>query len=184
MGQDKGSLVFHGETQVEHCWRLLTSHCVEAYVSVNSSRAGDAPYSRLPLILDDRDFEGPVSGLRAAWTRYPSVAWLVLAVDMPLVDRALLTELVAAREPEAFATAFERGGMIEPLCTIWEPQARDALQQAISAGNRSPRRLLESHSVTLMRASEPEKLTSVNSPEEYDAVRDRLRKADKTGMGF
>lgn len=171
MGRDKGALVYHGEPQAVHAWRLLSDVCEHAYVSTGASQAGSAPYRELPLILDDGSVAGPAAGLAAAWRRHPQAAWLVLAVDMPRVDGALLRELIGARDPTAPATAFRGAdGGAEPLCAIWEPAARDLLLRRIAAGDASPRRILHAHAATLVDASAPEKLRGVNSPAERDAL--------------
>lgn len=161
MGRDKGALRYHAEPQAIHTWRLLSEVCGAAFVSTNTRCAGLAPYSDLPLILDSDDYQGPSSGLRAAWEKHPDAAWLVLAVDMLLVDRALLEELVAARDLSAYATAFRHDdGVIEPLCTIWEPKARAPLVARVAAGDVSLRRFLEAHDVALVSTVTPEKLRS------------------------
>ena len=165
MNRDKGTLRYHDEPQAVHAWRLLTDVCGRAFVSTNARRAGIAPYSDLPLIVDAGDYRGPASGLDAAWSRYPDAAWLTLAVDMPLVDRVLLDELVAARDPSAHATAFRHDdGVIEPLCTIWEPKARVPLLERLAAGDASLRRFLEAHAAALIAPGAPEKLRSVDDP--------------------
>src|SRR5690606_12107676 len=162
---------YHGEPQAVHAWRLLTDVCGRAYVSTNARRAGAAPYSELPLIVDTADYRGPASGLEAAWSRHPDAAWLTLAVDMPLVDRALLVELIAARDPSVHATAFRHAdGIIEPLCTIWEPAARAPLLERVAAGDASLRRFLECHATALIAPSSPEKLRSIDDPAGQAAV--------------
>jgi|SRR5690606_10269767 len=171
MGRDKGTLDYHGQAQVVHAWRVLTRVCGSAYVSTNARLAARAPYSELPLIPDLQEYRGPVSGLEAAWNRHPDAAWLALAVDMPLVDRALLEELVAARDPSAHATAFRHeDGVIEPLCTIWEPSARAPLLARVAAGDASLRRFLERHAAALIAPSTPEKLRSIDDPTEQVAL--------------
>ena len=165
MSRDKGTISYHGEPQVVHAWRLLTDVCGSAYVSTNARNVGVAPYSELPLIVDVGHSGGPASGLDAAWSRHPNAAWLTLAVDMPLVDRALLEELIAARDAAAHATAFRHlDGIIEPLCTIWEPAARASLLERLAAGDASLRRFLETHSVALVAPSTPDKLRSIDDP--------------------
>ena len=176
MSRDKGTLRYHGEPQAVHAWRLLTAVCGRAYVSTNAGRAGNAPYSELPLIVDAADYRGPASGLEAAWSRYPDAAWLTLAVDMPLVDRVLLDELIAARDASGHATAFRHAdGIIEPLCTIWEPAAREPLLERVAAGDGSLRRFLEAHPVALIAPSMPEKLRSIDDPAGRAALANALR---------
>jgi len=175
MSRDKGTLRYHAEPQAVHAWQLLTDVCGRAFVSTNASRAGVSPYSDLPLITDAGDYRGPASGLAAAWSRYPDAAWLALAVDMPLVDRALLEELIAVRNPSAHATAFRHDdGVIEPLCTIWEPKARVPLRERLAAGDASLRRFLEAHAAAVIVPGTPEKLRSVDDPAGHAMLRSEL----------
>ncbi|HEX7080833.1 MAG TPA: NTP transferase domain-containing protein [Gammaproteobacteria bacterium] len=184
MGRDKGALVYHAEPQAVHAWRLLGRVCGRAYVSTTARRAATAPYADLPLIVDDEEGRGPAGGLLAAWRRHPDAAWLVLAVDLPLADERFLRELVAARDPEAAATAFvHEDGSIEPLCTIWEPSAREPLAAEMRGGRASPRRVLESRVVALVEPADPAKLRSANAPEEHAAALRALGKAPE-GAGF
>jgi len=176
MSRDKGTLSYYGEPQAVHAWRLLTSICGCAYVSINARQAARAPYAEIPVIIDALEHRGPASALDAAWARHPSVAWLTLAVDMPLVDHALIEELVTARDPSACATAFRHGdGVIEPLCTIWEPRARAPLLERLATGDASLRRFLECHPTALIVPSAPEKLRSVDHPAEHAALVEALR---------
>ncbi|HEX6993812.1 MAG TPA: NTP transferase domain-containing protein [Gammaproteobacteria bacterium] len=181
MSRDKGTLRYHDAPQAVHAWRLLIEVCGRAYVSANGRQAGTAPYSDLPLIVDARDYRGPASGLEAAWERHPGAAWLTLAVDMPLVDRALLEELTAARDPSACATAFRHDdGIIEPLCTIWEPAARVPLLERLTAGDASLRRFLETHAAALVAPGTPEKLRSIDDPAGHAALARTLRSSPES----
>lgn len=184
MGRDKGSIRYHDDPQAAHAWRLLTEVCARAYVSTNPRNAAAAPYKDLPLILDDEDYAGPAAGLVAAWARHPHVAWLALAVDMPLVDRPLLDVLRVNRNAAAPATVFRHSdGMIEPVCAIWEPGARESLLEQFRAGNASLRRFLERSTAERLVAPDPEKLRSVNDLDEYrEAV--RVLRGEPADRGF
>lgn len=176
MGRDKGSIRYHASPQAVHAWRLLTELCGRAYVSTNARNAGAEAYVDLPLILDDGDYAGPVAGLEAAWMQDPEAAWLALAVDMPLVDRALLEALLDHRDPTAPATAFRHpDGVIEPLCAIWEPGARAPLLERVRAGDASLRRFLESRGAAPVHAADPAKLRGVNDLDEYAEALRALR---------
>src|SRR5690606_8665625 len=81
MGRDKGALIYHGEPQAVHAWRLLTEVCGTAYVSISAFQGAAAPYADLPLIPDALDDcgdaspvrsaddaqQGPAAGLASAW---------------------------------------------------------------------------------------------------------------------
>lgn len=166
MGEDKGRVPIAGRTQVERCVELLAPLCGEVRVSVRESQAGLEPYSRLPLVVDDGSLRGPAAGLVGAWQRMPDRALLVLAVDLPLADRALLECLIGRRSPDRLATAYVHpDGTIEPLCAIWEPRAAPMLDAARRSGSVSLRQLLESGDIVRVRPERPDQLVSANTPE-------------------
>lgn len=167
MGRDKGALVFGGEACARRAWRLLNRLCVRAYVSVRAEQAGAEAYAGLPLILDEIRGNGPAAGLMAAWRAQPTVAWLVLAADLPLVDAGLLGELIRRRDAARLATVFRQAdGKLQPLCAIWEPAAAALLEQGVAAGDASLRRLLEGRPIAGVIPSAPERLAGANTPEE------------------
>lgn len=172
IGRDKGELDYHGRPQVQWAYDLLTGLCERAYVSVRADQAGRELYARLPLVVDRGAVGGPGAGLLAAWGLAPRVAWLLLAVDMPLVDVALLRRLIGERDPEAVATAFRHAdGTPEPLCAIWEPAVRARIEHAARAGRVSLRRILETEASRLLAPDDPERLSSVNSADDDMRVR-------------
>ena len=177
LGEDKGQLRLHDRTQAEHSVALLKPYCRTVYLSVRREQAEQKPYKDQPSLPDDEAFSGPAAGLLTAWQRYPNNALLVLAVDMPLVDSELIDLLVQGRRIDAVATAYRHsGGIIEPLCTIWEPSAEPVLRSATGDRNStSLRRFLESADVELLDAPALEKLVSVNTPEAVDAARRALK---------
>jgi len=144
---------------------------------VRADQRAEPVFAGLALVSDDGAAEGPAAGLLAARRFAPGSAWLALATDMPLVDPATLAALVAGRDPQAVATAFlHADGTPEPLCTIWEPRARQLLERAAATGSASLRRLLGG--ARLLAAPDPARLASVNSPAEEAAARGRLRSQD------
>jgi molybdopterin-guanine dinucleotide biosynthesis protein A len=178
MGRDKGLLAYAGEAQVARALRLLETLCEQAYVAVREAQAVSAPYAALPHVIDGGGLEGPAAGLVAAWGLHPGVAWLALAVDLPLVDRSVLEFLMGGRDPAAPATAFKHpDGAAEPLCTIFEPAARPLLLERIRAGDSSLRRLLEASAARLRDPPDPDRLQSIDTWADYERVRGRLEGA-------
>lgn len=175
MGRDKGALTYGGATQIRRAVHLLERVGLEVEVSVRPGQSAVAAYAGFDLVEDEGGVAGPAAGLIAAWRGDPGRALLALAVDMPFVDESLIRELIAARNPAKLATAFTHAdGALEPLCTIWEPAALARLAERGDSGNPSPRRLLESADVERLRPSEPGRLASVNTPDDYRRARARL----------
>lgn len=171
MERDKGSLDYHGLPQAAHCQRLLAGICARAFVSVNRRQSARDPYRGLPLIEDTGGVGGPAAGLLSAWAVFPDTALLALAVDLPLVDAALLERLVEKRNSDRAATAWVHpDGILEPLCAIWEPGMRSVLTEAAAAGSPSLRRLLEAADVERLEPPEPGRIASVNTEEDYRAA--------------
>src|SRR5690606_10594799 len=107
-----------------------------------------------------------------AWSRRSDLAWLVVAADLALVDRETLAVLIAARDSTKDATAFRHAdGTPEPLCTIWEPRARPAVE---GAPHGSLRALLAGGNVAFAVPPDPERLVSVNTPADDERVRQRI----------
>ncbi|MCC5860423.1 MAG: NTP transferase domain-containing protein [Gammaproteobacteria bacterium] len=170
MGCDKAALVYAGEPQLVRAWRLLQAVGVDpCLLAVRADQADEPLRLRYPQVVDVPGVAGPMAGLLAAHRHAPDRAWLVLACDLPLVDRALLVALVRARDAasQAVAYAAEGDGRPEPLCTIYEPGfCREALEPAAARGERSLRRCLEAARVRLLPPPGA-RLTSVDT----DALR-------------
>jgi molybdopterin-guanine dinucleotide biosynthesis protein A len=113
--------------------------------------------------------------LLSAWQVHPQAAWLVVAVDLALLDAATLSALIEGRRVDAMATAFcHKDGTIEPLCTIWEPTAQRLIAERLARGDASLRRCLETADVELLAAPQAAVLTSIDSRAEHDALYARL----------
>jgi molybdenum cofactor guanylyltransferase len=173
MGRDKAALTYaDGTPQLERAMRLLAPHVARAFVSVRSDQADDPVRARFAQIRDRHESLGPIAGLLAAQAQHPDVAWLVLAVDLPLLDEPTLTHLLKSRAPERAATAYRSShdGEPEPLCAIYEPASREALAAYVAAGGQCPRRFLTENDTLLLDEPNPRALDNVNTPQEYGSV--------------
>jgi molybdopterin-guanine dinucleotide biosynthesis protein A len=172
MQRDKATLEFAGETQLARAVRLVAAHATDTFVSVRPDQTTDPERARFAQIVDGMEGEGPAAGLLAAFAARPGHAWLVVAVDLPLLDATTLADLVARRDPQALATAYASAhdGLPEPLCAIWEPASRAPLAAFVRAGRSCPRKFLLSAGATLLELASPEALANVNTPADYAAV--------------
>ncbi|TLF40379.1 molybdenum cofactor guanylyltransferase [Maribacter aurantiacus] len=176
MGQDKGLISYHGVPQREYLYRLLEDVCDKTFMSVRHDQQGDIPPT-LNTILDKDEFRGPYNGLLSAHKEYPGVAWLVLACDLPLIDKESLMELIGKRDTKKMATAFAQreNPLPEPLCAIWEPEALRTSIAYLEAGNGTcPRKFLINNDVLLVFPKRPEVLLNANSQEEYKEAVQKL----------
>ena len=172
MQRDKAALEIGGETQLARAMRLVGTCAPRTFVSVRPDQADDPERRRFPQIVDRLADCGPAAGILAAQETLPDHAWLVVAVDLPLLDAATLAQLIAARDPLAPATAYRsvEDGLPEPLCAIWEPSSRAPLAAFIATGHSCPRKFLIRHGARLIELAAREALANVNTPTEYAAA--------------
>src|SRR5438105_8042377 len=172
MQQDKAALTYHGRTQLEWAVALLQPHAQRVFVSVRPDQTGDPVRAHFDQIVDTHENLGPVAGIMAAQAKHPQVAWLVLACDLPFLDNATLTHLIAARQPKRLATAYRSShdGLPEPLCAIYEPASREPLLAHVAKGKDCPRKFLINHDVQLIDEPNPRALDNINTPDEYGSA--------------
>ena len=172
MHADKAALTYQGQTQLERAVALLGALLPRTFVSVRADQADDPLRARFERIVDRRENIGPIAGLLAAQAEHPHAAWLVLACDLPLLDRASLEYLLRARDPARVATAYRSShdALPEPLCAIYEPASAAALNAHLAAGKNCPRKFLLSAQVKLIDEPDPRALDNINTPEEYGAA--------------
>jgi molybdenum cofactor guanylyltransferase len=176
MQRDKATLTYHGKTQLEWAMELVESHVERTFVSVRPGQ-DDPVRARFEQIVDTQDGLGPIGGIMAAQARYPDVAWLVLACDLPFLDDATLDYLLAERDPARQATAFrsrsshpKHDGLPEPLCTIYEPSSIAAILAQVASGKDCPRKFLINSDAKLLDQPNPRALENINTPEEYGSA--------------
>src|SRR4051812_41526587 len=106
MHTDKAALAYHGRTQLEWAFDLVSPLCSETYVSVREAQRNDPVRSRFPLVVDGNIGEGPIAGIYSAMTTHPHAAWLIISCDLPFLTANTLRHLVAHRDPTRIATAY------------------------------------------------------------------------------
>lgn len=179
MQRDKAALEYAGRRQLERAVELITPHVEQVFVSVRADQTGDPLRARFAQIVDTREAAGPIAGIIAAQSQHPEVAWLVLACDLPLLDRETLAHLLRSRRPERQATAYRSShdGLPEPLCAIYEPSSRAPIRAYIASGRDCPRKFLINADTALLDQPDPGALDNVNTPSEYGPAVDRLQRS-------
>jgi molybdenum cofactor guanylyltransferase len=165
-------LNYHGRTQLEWAVSLLQPHAQRVFVSVRADQVGDPVRARFDQIVDAQQNLGPIAGIVAAQAKYPQVAWLVVACDLPFLDDNTLATLIAARQPRRLATAYRSSHDVlpEPLCAIYEPTSREHLSAYVASGKNCPRKFLIKSDVELIDEPNPHALDNVNTPDEYGSA--------------
>ncbi|MEM1003678.1 MAG: NTP transferase domain-containing protein [Bacteroidota bacterium] len=176
MGNDKGLIAYHGKPQREYLYELASQFCDVVYYSARENQL-DSFTSKANVIVDRNEYRGPFNGILSAHNKYPEVAWLVLACDLPLLNKQGLSELVEQRNTEKYATAFSAkdSGLPEPLVAIWEPKALIAAKNYLeTTKNSSPQKFLIDSDIQLVVSSSKEQLYNANSMEDYQLIQKKL----------
>jgi len=166
MGSDKSLIVYHEKPQCEYLFELLTAFCSKVFTSCRKDQ--EVPERFHPL-YDHYDYPGPINGILSAFHAYPDSSWLIIAVDMPLVDENVLKVLIENRDKKKVATCFKHlveGSFPEPLLTIWEPLAYPLLLSYVNSGKISPRGFLEMADVKSIPVPDERILLNINFPED------------------
>lgn len=175
MQRDKAQLAYAGQPQLMRAWRLLELVTERAFVSVRAEQRDDPLRAGLPQIVDRYEAIGPAAGILTAQESYPDVAWLVIACDLPLLDKAVLETLIDARDASCDATAFTSrfDELPEPLCALWEPSSHVLLKQRVDAGSSCPRKTLILSRTKLLPAP-GDALDNINTPEEFEQMQRQI----------
>lgn len=169
MGTEKRLLTYHGKSQEQFLFDLLSSCLSDVYVSVNAEQQTD-----FPSIKDlDLGMKSPMIGILSAFAQKPDSAWLVVACDMPFVTAEAIEYLLEHRNPAKYATAFENPELSfpEPLLTIYEPKIYKKLQEALQQGKKSPMKVLQSVAIEKLQVIDDKVLTNINTPAEYVSIK-------------
>lgn len=177
MGTAKDKLNWHGKEQRYFAADLLAAFCNEVFISCRQDQLEnfDSHYNALPdTFLNMGPFGGILSALRAQRDK----AWLVVACDLPLLDKKSLEFLIQSRDPEKAATTYESpfDGLPEPLITIWEPKSYPLLLNFLGTGNTCPRKVLINSDPLILKPENPDALMNVNTPEEAVKANEILKK--------
>lgn len=165
MGVDKSELNYHGKPQKEFVKKLLEEEGLKTYYSVQTNNKKEDEIHDTFLNL------GPFGGICSAFQKDPNSAWMVLATDLPFVDKNLVRLLLEKRNSSKVATAIKGKGkqFPEPLITIYEPKSYPVLLQYLAQGYSCPRKMLINSDIEIVEVDD-NLIRNINTPEEYAAT--------------
>lgn len=177
MGNPKDKINWHGKEQRYFAADLLAPFCNEVFISCRKDQLEnfDQNYNAL---TDTFLNMGPFGGILSALRSQRDKAWLVVACDLPLLDKKSLEFLIENRNIEKAATTYESpfDGLPEPLITIWEPKSYPLLLNFLGSGITCPRKVLISSDTLILKPGNPDSLMNVNTPEDMTKAQEILRK--------
>jgi molybdopterin-guanine dinucleotide biosynthesis protein A len=167
MGRDKAEITYGDQPQWRAAGDLLAPFCKEVYWSCSEKQKNDWGIGSRGL-MDKIQGHGPASGLQTAFSKFPDVAWIVVACDYPFLESRDIEQLVNGRELDFHAVTFVGDACdgkddIQPMLTLWEPAAQRQFLDAFDRGEDSPRRILKSTRWKGLSPRENRILSNINS---------------------
>ncbi|MGQ0720230.1 MAG: molybdenum cofactor guanylyltransferase [Candidatus Eiseniibacteriota bacterium] len=166
MGRPKHLLELGGHSFLERAVDALSPRAGEI-VLLGSGEVPEA-LSELRRLADAPGLAGPLAGILAAMRWRPDAAWIIAACDQPLISAAAVDWLLGERRPEAWAVMPRGEGGVEPLLAVYEPAARELLEELAVQGRLGPS-ALAGHAGVLSPVPPAELARawrSVNTPED------------------
>jgi molybdopterin-guanine dinucleotide biosynthesis protein MobB len=169
MGRPKALLRLNGETLMERS--------VDALLAVAGAVAllgpGEVPASleTVMRIPDVPDVSGPMAGMLGAFRWDPRSAWIISAVDMPLMERDAWRWLLGQRRPGAWAVLPRLPGRknVETTGGCYEPMIFDYVETLAVRGTVKLQEIARHPKVLTPRVPEAiaQAWKNVNTPEEW-----------------
>lgn len=181
MKSDKALLNYHNLPQAQFMRELLLPFCQEVYLSARRNQWEGSKLEKLPTLQDTHEDAGPIAGLLAAFERHPEANWLVLACDLPFINKRTLEHLLANFDPSAAATCFRNKDeeFPEALCAIYTPQSHAIIQKAFAQGIRCPVKILKNSGCKMLEPQADFNLANVNTPAEFNqAMTQKIHEAE------
>ncbi len=178
MGQRKADLVYRpdGKTEAERI-ALICNELLPGSVHISVADPEQTPLKGFPNLPDRFPGLGAAGAICTAFMTDPNAAWLVIACDLPLLEKEQIQTLLKARSPGRLATAYQLASQRfpEPLIAIYEPKAYQRLLQFLSMGYACPRKVLINSDVNKLVTKDERPFMNANTPEERAEVLAILR---------
>ena len=172
MGKDKAFLELGGRTLLARALELAGA--VTETVAIVGDGSKCFPLGR--VVEDIYPGQGPLAGIHAALTASNAAFNLMLAVDLPFIEKNLLRYLLSeASRGSAVATVPKTAHGWQPLCAVYRREFAVTAEQALRAGKnkidplfaQAETRIVSSEE--LARMNFPEAMfRNLNTPEDYE----------------
>jgi molybdenum cofactor guanylyltransferase len=172
MGTDKGLLHYKGKRLVEYSVDLLRVYCNDLIISTNNP---EYEQFGLPVVADEFLEKGPAGGIFSALKK-SSTDWnLVLACDMPFLNRKFM-DVLLSNTGNSKGVVPVHDGLIEPLAAVYHKSMEITLADAIRENNLSMHRIIKSAGLKFLQVEQllvefPNMFDNLNYPYENDSLK-------------
>lgn len=175
MGSDKAILELNGRTLLERALELAKS--VAAPVTIVGDSAKFAAFG--PAVLDVYLDHGPLGGIHSALVHSRTELNLIIAVDLPFLEAALLKYLHSnAESTDALVTVPFVEKRYQPLCAVYRKQFAATAEAALKEGRNKIDALFAKIPVHVIDESKLQAagfrssaFRNVNTPEEWQEAK-------------
>ena len=152
--------------------------CEELGLETYLSKAYHYDRDETKVIKDRMVDMGPLGGIISAFMYDRNSAWLVIASDMPFVDKAAIQKIVKERQSSYYATSYSKtlDEFPEPTFTIYEPKIYSRILDFMSLGYTCPRKVLINSDIQKIIPTNTDVLRNINTPQEKKAALTDLNK--------
>jgi len=170
MGADKAFLQFEGQALLTRALNLL--RLLSPDVRIVGPANKFAPHG--PVIEDVYPNRGPLAGIHTALSASKAELNLILAIDLPFLNEALLRFIVEqARLTDAVVTVPRIAGGFQPLCAVYRRAFAPLAQAALEAGRNKIDALFAVTTTRILEEDElrrfaftPAMFDNLNTPED------------------
>ncbi len=179
MGRDKSLMDVGGRPLISLMVERLRTWFDEVIISSN------APYKYSFLdtrvVVDRQEGQGPLMGMASALEESKTEHNLVLACDIPTVDRALIRRLLLGLKEADVVIPVDGSGRLEPLYAAYRKAVAGKMFQTLMAGRRRIIHAFDGLRVQKVELDRYERLPNLNTPKDWhdwkvgeNALHDRL----------
>jgi molybdopterin-guanine dinucleotide biosynthesis protein A len=167
MGAPKALLDYRGVPLIVHVYRSLAPFFSEVLISVSGEENLPDELDGVKRVVDGIPGLGPIAGIAAGLEEASHDLAFVCACDIPTISPALVSKMLRkAREYDVVVPRTEEG-FLEPLYAVYSRSALSPIRALMEAGERRIRMVYDKVKTCYNDLDEGERLSNVNTPEEY-----------------
>jgi molybdopterin-guanine dinucleotide biosynthesis protein A len=166
MGQDKALLELDGVTILDRVAAEVLAACGSVTVIAPPERYGKLGLNVVP---DLQPGEGPLGGILTALSVTVADWNLMVACDMPDINRIVLGELLQQAEAQDAdcLLGINAAGRRQPLCAVYHRRCLPVIETAMQSGMRKVTAALEGLRVLEWQPLNADLFTNLNTPQEW-----------------
>jgi len=173
MGKDKLSLLFRGKTLLKNATELLENFTTNILISSNK----DILDTKYPIVNDQIKNVGPIAGIYQALLVAKTSKILVVPVDMPILNIALIDYLLKNAKEEALINVYKTSTHTQMLVGIYDQKLLPIIRNQMDKNQYKLRDLLALSSVNMIDGTAFEELfVNANTPTDLQKLKEQYER--------